>query len=101
MTIYHMADLAAGRRTKLKEINIKNITIPHFEGLKMETMLEYAALYPQVMKALPAVQREREKLPRQYLANVIYTIIGEPFKKWVEAKVNERHDLRREQEDQI
>ena len=97
----HVNDNGNVAGTMLPEINIKNITIPHFEGLKMETMLEYAALYPQVMKALPAVQREREKLPRQYLANVIYTIIGEPFKKWVEAKVNERHDLRREQEDQI
>ena len=64
MTIYHMADLAAGRRRKLKESTIKNITIPHFEGLKLETMLEYAEARPNVMEALPSLKREREKLPR-------------------------------------
>jgi len=35
------------------------------------------------------------------VTNVIYTIIGEPFKYWVEQRVNERHELRREEEDMI
>ena len=99
MSIYHMADLAAGRRTRIKEVDVKHITIPYFEGLKIETMLEYAGMYPKVMKALPSVERERLKLPRPYLGNLIYTIVGEPFKKWVETRVNERHEARRQQED--
>ena len=41
------------------------------------------------------------KLPRAYIGNVIYTLVGEPFKEWVEARVNERHELQREQDDQI
>lgn len=80
---------------------VKVITVPHFEGLKIETMLDYAATKPGVMEALPIIQREREKLPRAYVANMIYTIVGEPFKKWVEARVNERHNLRRQQTDTI
>ena len=96
-----MRDLAAGRRRRIKEINVKHITIPHFDGLKLETMLMYAAMVPEVMESLPTVEREREKLPRPYLANLIYTIVGEPFKRWVEEKVNERHELRRQQEDTI
>jgi hypothetical protein len=43
VTIFHMRDLCAGRRCKIKEINVKHITIPHFEGLKIERMLEFAA----------------------------------------------------------
>ena len=46
MTIYHMADLCAGRKTKIMSSTIKNINIPYFEGLKIETMLDYAAQYP-------------------------------------------------------
>ena len=53
------------------------------------------------MEYLPAVQREREKLPREYVANLIYTIVGEEFKEWVNERVNERHALRRQEEDQI
>jgi len=29
-----------------------------------------------VMKALPVVDKERHKLPRQYVINVIYTLVG-------------------------
>ena len=47
------------------------------------------------------IQREREKLPRPYLGNVIYTIVGQPFKRWVEKRVDERHELRRQEEQQI
>ena len=46
MTIFHMADLAAGKRRRIKEVDVKVITVPHFEGLKIETMLEYAAQHP-------------------------------------------------------
>jgi len=46
MTIYHMADLVAGKRRRIKQAAVKVITIPQFEGLKIETMLEYAATKP-------------------------------------------------------
>jgi len=95
MTVYHMRDLAAGKRRRIKQVDAKQITIPQFEGLKIETMLAYAETRPEVMEALPIVQRERVKLSRPYLANVIYTIVGEPFKSWVEQRVNQRHELRR------
>ena len=46
-------------------------------------MLDYGAMYPEVMKALPIVEKETKKMPRQYIANIIYTIVAEPFYKWV------------------
>ena len=101
VSIYHMADLAAGKRRRIKEKDVRHITIPHFEGLKIEAMLEFAAGYNSVMQALPLTQREREKLPRGYLANIIYTIIGDDFKTWVNRLVDIRHEQRRQQEDMI
>ena len=76
-----MRDLAAGRRRRIKEVNVRHITIPHFEGLKIEAMLDYASIFQEVMEALPTVERERMKLPRPYMANLIYTLVGEPFKR--------------------
>jgi hypothetical protein len=35
------------------------------------------------------------------VANVIFTIVGERFKNWVEEIVNERHELRRQEDDTI
>ena len=64
-------------------------------------MLEFASKYPKAMEALPLVERERVKLPREYVATIIYTMVGEPFKQWMDKIVNERHEKRREHLDQI
>ena len=83
-----MRDIVAGKRTRLKEAKIKHITIPQFEGLTVEKFLIYAAAKPEVMMALPILERERLKLPRGYIANVIYTLVGEDFKNQVDMRVN-------------
>ena len=53
------------------------------------------------MKAFPSVLREREDLPRPYVANVINTLQPNEFAVWVNKKVNERHDARAQQQDSI
>ena len=70
---------------------MKTIQIPHFEGLSTETMLYHARNWPDVAMALPSEQREIEKLPRQYIANVIYTVVGPVFKQWVDGEINKRN----------
>ena len=42
-------------------------------------MLKYAKRYPEVYQALPAVESEIQVLHRQYIANLIYTLVGDPF----------------------
>ena len=64
--------------------------IPQYEGLTIETILERAKLVPEVMKRLPC-EKEIFKLPKQYLTNVIYTIVGQDFATWVRAKIEERN----------
>ena len=101
VTVFHMRDLVAGKKIRIKAADVKHITVPHFEGLKIQTMLSYASTKPFVMACLPAVLREREALPRQYVANCIYTKVGDSFKQWVDEIVNTRHELRRQEDDQI
>ena len=63
-------------------------------------MLDFVRLYPQVLDYLP-VDKEVKKLSRSYLGNVIYTIVGDPFKEWVDAKIKERHAKIKEQQDML
>ena len=42
------------------------------------------------MKRLPC-EKEIVKLPKQYLTNVIYTIVGQDFANWVRARIEERN----------
>ena len=53
-------------------------------------MLEFARKYPKVWKAFPTEESEIDALHRGYVANVIYTIVGENFTDWIDKKLKER-----------
>ena len=56
------------------------ISVPFFDGLSIETMLEWAAARPEnIMEVFPLVKREVNKLPRAYIANCIYTLSAAAF----------------------
>ena len=90
MTVYHLRDLFSGQKKLILAEEVKHISVPFFEGLKIEEMLKFAFSYEEVFKRLP-VEKEILQLPRQYIANVIYTIVGKPFSNWVDLKIAERH----------
>ena len=75
----------------IKAKDIKEIHIPLFEGLSCKELLEFGMKYPAVRQALPIEQREIEKLLRKYVGNLIYTLVGEPFAKWVDGVIQERN----------
>ena len=65
--------------------------IPLFEGLSSKNLLEFGMQYPKVRQALPLEEREIDKLLRKYVGNLIYTLVGEPFRVWVESVIQERN----------
>ena len=81
----------SGVRKRIKAVDVKVIQVPHFKGLKVSEMFDWAAERPEVMIAFPETLREREDLPRGYVANVINTIEPIEFPKWVNRIVNIRH----------
>ena len=48
VTVWHLSDLASGKRKPIKAAAVKTISIPHFSGLKIETMLHHAKNWPVV-----------------------------------------------------
>ena len=93
MTIWHLRDIQGGKRRKVKGKDVKIISVPQYEGLTIEDMLNFAQNHRNVMNALPVEEKEILKLPRSYIANVINTIISpdDAFRLWVKSRVNERH----------
>jgi hypothetical protein len=91
MTIYHLRDLAAGSRIRVKCEDVKVYQAPHYRGLAIEDMLKFAEGYSSVAKALPSEHREILKLHREYVSTMIYTIVGKPFITWVEKKITDRN----------
>ena len=74
--------------------------IPQYDGLKVERILDFAADHPQVFAYLP-VKKEMRKISRQYLGNVIYTVVGARFNDWVNDRVNERHQKFKEKKEMM
>lgn len=67
------------------------MAVPQYEELTIKEFYSFAQGYPNVIQALPEVEQEIFKLPRQYLINVIFSIVGQPFRNWVIQKQNARH----------
>ena len=57
----------------------------------MDTILDFGLGYQVVVNALPVI-REIRKMPRAYVCNVIYTLVGAPFSDWVFKSCKDRND---------
>ena len=102
VSIYFLRDIVSGKKKckyrtfftnlsiVIKSNEMKHIFIPYYEGLSVECLLEECFLYPEVKKYLPDGP-DIARITRQWLANVAYSVIGEPFAVWVKAKVDERN----------
>jgi len=66
--------------------------VPQYESLSSSRIFEEAAKYPQVEQYLPE-ERDRHKLPRQWVINVVHTLVGRNFSDWVEDKIQLRDQV--------
>jgi hypothetical protein len=71
-----------GVKTMIHNDDVKVISVPYYEGLTVRDMYEWASDKPEVLNCLPC-EKETMKMPREYIANIIYTKVGQPFKNWV------------------
>ena len=54
------------------------IELPHYEGLTTANLLAIRDSYPQLNEYFPD-ERDLPKVPRAWLANVTYTVVGDEF----------------------
>jgi len=94
VNVWHLRDLADGKRKRVKCTDVKVIQLPHYEGLTTNDILAFAARHDNgsALKSLPEVEKETLKLPRAYIANVIHTLVGDPFQNWANDRINERNE---------
>ena len=64
--------------------------MPQYDNLTLDHILDFGLGFPAVVKCLPPL-REIRKMPRQYICNVIYTLVGEPFATWVSERCKDRN----------
>jgi hypothetical protein len=69
-----------------------------FDSLSVKEILKWSLKYPEVDKYWP-IKRELLRYPRWYIANMVYSIVGQAFKNWVSEKTSERDDHTRDKGD--
>ena len=62
--------------------DIKVLHVPFYKGLTIEKLLEEGKKKPELMNYLPE-ERDMHRLPRYFIVNVVYTIVGQPIKDFV------------------
>ena len=74
----------------MKQDSVATITVPHYEGLKLERVFEFLQNYPAVFEYYPP-SAEIRKMPREWILNVASTVIGQPFRQWVHDTIKARN----------
>ena len=100
VTVWHLRDIQSGAKKRIKSDQARHINVPMFEGLAIEDMQAFASAYPQVARYFP-IDKEMKKLPRSYIANLIYTVVGSAFAKWVEQQMRKRNDKLKMEQDMM
>ena len=79
--IWHLKDICANKRRLIRNSEVRVIALPFYEGISIEEILEFGSSHGngEAMLALPSVRKEILRLPRAFIGNVMFTIIGEPF----------------------
>ena len=69
------------------------MSLPLFPGLYTDDLIGYAKQYNRgvIMRALPSIEKEIKKLPREYLANLIQTIAKDNFTRWCKVRIEARN----------
>ena len=91
VTSWHLRDLSTGVKKPIKGTDMKSMHVPMYNQLSVEEFIKLIKDHPFVQMCLPDREKEMKKMGRQYLINVLYTRLGEKFKKQVDKRVDARH----------
>lgn len=75
----------------LKADKVKQLYVPFYEGLNIDTFIKKALQFPGLKDYLPDGP-DMDRIQRQWLINVIHTIVGNDFSEWVQRQVDARND---------
>lgn len=71
--------------------DIKSIYVPIYKGLSIDDLFKKADETPGVFDYFPE-RRDFSRLPRQWIANVLFTVVGKPIGDFVSKAIKERND---------
>ena len=69
-----------------------------YNSLSIEEILNFGKDNEEIAKYLPE-QRDMDKIPRQFIIDITYTVMGDAFKKWAKLRIKARNEKIKEKQD--
>ena len=70
----------------------KHISVPHYEKLTLETIKEFCQQHPNEIDQYLPDGRELHKISREWICNIIASVLGATFTDWVREVIEERNE---------
>jgi hypothetical protein len=67
----------------IKNTKVAHLYCPQYETLSLKKIHGFIENFEQCYDYYPASKIEIDRLPKQFVINVAYTVLGEPFNEWV------------------
>ena len=74
----------------IKSDRMSRLQVPQYEVLALDDVMAFADQHQEVYRYLPD-KIEVRKCPKQWIVNVIYTIVKDDFGQWVKEQIEERN----------
>ena len=98
--MYFLKDILNQKKRHLLNDQIQHFHVPQYKSLSIEKILEFIVNQPDIADFLPD-DIDLAKTPKQWIVNVCAAVVGEPFKQWVGAQVEDRNEAMAEKRDMM
>ena len=69
---------------------MRHLQVPQYDGLSIDHILRFLSNFPIVMQFLPE-EKEIPKCPKQWIVNVAFAVVQDPFGHWVKSQIDARN----------
>lgn len=80
---------------------VRYLYVPQYEGLGLKEIYTHINADPKLMEYFPDLEKERARLPKQFIVNVLATLTGDSFAHWVKDQVISRNLKRAREADKF
>ena len=87
-----MKDVISGLKKHVKQDKVAYCYVPQYEGLGLKEIYSHIDRNPDFQAYFPSDNKERARLPKQWVVNILTTLTGGDFEDWVKAQINSRNE---------
>ena len=86
-----LKDLISGHKKFVKAPDAAHLQIPQYDTLSIQKLYEFMNDHPETFRYFPDAC-EMKKVPKEWVGNMAYSILGDTFAAWVKAQINARNE---------